>query len=362
MASSNNETIKNSATKRRKLIITATKLLFILFILSNVSFYFHERSKWINSQHAHLKAKEYYVLNRMVFFYRKILTNVVRVDNPLMYPFNKLQEALYNKGISYLPQDDAEESVWKYNFFLYFYGKGFYLPDDGTPKNIDSVSQAKVMMLDEIYNVIVNLATKPIADKEINEIRYKIFPLIAMLYQSNQFDYFGNDASPVVRDRLLRDKEKFTRMINIVDWLEKNKLAWNFYPTVLNDITNKEQQVEMFHYVSVLNLLEYILLKKIHYHELGCNDTYAINFIDNRNALIKFCERNDLRISPKQIRLVKNIALSSGNSAVIYYLLADKCRLVSINTFSEAEQTKNWQKEGYTELEREMDLSIQRNK
>lgn len=307
-------------------MITAIKLLFIFFILSNVSFYFHERSKWINSQHAHLKAKEYYVLNRMVFFYRKGLTKVVQVDNPIMYPLNKLQKALYNKGVSYLPQDDGESAVWKYHFFWQFYCKGYDLPNDGTPESIDNVSPLRIKTLDEIYSTLESLATKKISDPEIDSMRYKVLPITAELYALNHLYYYGNKSSPYRRNRFMIDRERYQRILNIVSWMETNYQNWKSKPDIYNEIRQKHQHIELSHYVSLLVYSELVLVKKIAFFDFSCNDHYASLFIKTRKQLLDFMSRKNLYVNKSQLELARKIAFNSNHNNTLAYLLVNNCR------------------------------------
>ena len=47
---------------------------------------------------------------RYGIFYKVMLNSVFDADSIAMKPLNKLQSYLYNKGIKYIPEDDAERA------------------------------------------------------------------------------------------------------------------------------------------------------------------------------------------------------------------------------------------------------------
>ncbi|MFZ5997811.1 MAG: hypothetical protein ACOYW7_10025 [Nitrospirota bacterium] len=344
----------------KKRIVT---LILAFIIATNIFFYFNERIHWINDDHAHLKAKEYYVLGRMVFFYRKMLSLLIKVDNPIMSPLNSLQETIYNKGISYIPENDGERAVWKYNFDLYFYGRGFYLPNDGTPETINAVSPLRKKILDDTYNVIETLATKPIADREMNETRYKIFPLIAAFYGSNQYYYFGNEAHYSRGIRLIEDTEKIGRVKKIVYWLVDLRQAWdsNKSPWILNEIRTKEPQIEMFYYDALIHATQNILVRQLADLEFSCEGYYTKLYAQKRREFIDFLSVRQGRIRADQIKLIYGMTFESERAKTFSYLLNAKCGIAPDKGFPDEEWIRKALQEGFGEMGDLMDKSIRRN-
>jgi hypothetical protein len=202
-------------------------LIFIIFVSSNIVFYIKERIHWVSAEHAHIDAKEYFVLNNMVFFYRKMLNIFIEVDHPFMQPLNKLQENLYHKGVKHLPKDDAEIAIWRYKFFLYFYVRKNYMPKVylANPKD---VSKKRTDVLDEAYWIMETLAIKNIADFEMNqEIKYKIFPLIASFYALKHGNYFGSKAAFYRTKALMQSPVHMQRIERLIDWLITFKKGWD---------------------------------------------------------------------------------------------------------------------------------------
>lgn len=352
---------KPSSSKLNKRQLFGLILIFI--IASNIIFYFNERSHWINNNHAHLKAKEYYILGNMVFFYRKMLNLFVKVDNPIMHPLNKLQVAIYNKGISYIPEDDGERAVWKNKFELYFYGRGFYLPNDKSPETIDAISPLRVQILDDTYNVIESLATKPIADKEMNEMRYKIFPLVAAYYVTKQFYYFGNEAHYSQGIRLINDTEKIERNKKIVHWLNELRNAWDSDKGswMLRDMKTKEPQIEMFYYKGLISATEKILTRQLADLEFSCNGYYTELYAKKRKEFIEFLSARKGKIRKDQIKIMYGMTYGGERAKTYSYLLNAKCGIAPDEGYPDDDWIKKALEEGFGEMGDLMEKSIQKN-
>jgi len=352
----------NKNKKPRSKIQSLLVVLVIIFIFFNISFYMSERSHWINKDHAHLTAKEYFVFSEMVFLYRKMLNIFVEVDNPLMYPLNKLHEAIYKKGTSYLLLDDGEWAVWKYKLDLYFYGRKDYMPNDKTPVNLRSISPLRVKILDNFYSAIEALATKPIADSEMNDIRQKIFPLIASYYMVNQIFYLGNEPHAYVFMRLIEDKEKMERNVRLVSWLVAVRSDWDKHQKVLKEIRGKEPQIEMFYYNALIELLKRVLLRRMMDLEFGCDDYYTNLYLSSKKELQDFINHRAGRIRKDQVQLIYRMNFESYGARRLAYMLNRYCGVPK----DKAYPTEEWIKESFNNLywkyDDLMEKSIRKNK
>jgi hypothetical protein len=333
--------------------------IIIFFILFNLSFYLNERRHWINNSHAHLQAKEYFVLGKVVFFYRKMLNIVVNTENPVMRPLNNLQELLYNKGVALIPEKDAERAVWKYHFFYYFYGKGFHLPDDDMPRKVEVISPKKVKLLDEIFATIEIMAIQPIVDSEINKMRHKSLPLLIMLYQQNQGNYYGNYPDPSRMDKLLKDKNRFSRIPWLIDVLNKNMMYLESNEDTRNEISTSDYQVLVYHYMSILSMTGDVIRSKFESNKFKCSDAYNSIYIDNRTKLIHLLNSNKMRMPNSQRELIYSMALQSGNDPVYSYVLAKYCSFEKDEAYPNEEYLTKLQKsEKFIELEKKLKILL----
>lgn len=307
-------------TKKNIIII-----MILIFIGVNISFYIKERIHWMGEGHTNLQAKEYYILGNMVFFYRKILNIIFDVDNPIMYPLNKLQELIYNKGSKYLPNDDGEIAIWKYKFYLYFYVHKDYMPDF-TPKYPNDISSERIALLDEIYWTIETLATKRITDKEMNEeMKYMILPNLATFYDTKQTNYFGTKSGFYRTQALMDSSKHMQRVENIIEWLTKFKSEWT---TVLEKKIYKQHPVIIVnHYFALHENLTYLIRKNLNSKTFDCKHPYTDLFVKSRDEMYGDGESSALfRLPKRQTELYFDmIFIGTEMSNEILYLLHQKC-------------------------------------
>lgn len=65
---------------------------------------------------------------QVVFAHRKIAEQFLPPENPITWPYTKLQEFIYNWGAQLLSKDDGEMGVWKNQWFLYLYSRKSHRP------------------------------------------------------------------------------------------------------------------------------------------------------------------------------------------------------------------------------------------
>ena len=302
------------------------KLFIIFFILANMTFYEKERFHWINDEHSNLKAKEYYILGDMVFFYRKVLNIFFVADSPVMLPLNNLQELIYNEGIKYLPKDDGEIAIWRYKFFLYFYVRRNYLPEQHLD-NSKIISQKRVKVLDDMYEIIETLATKDINDSEMNQMKYKIFPLLVSSYGLGQGNYFGSKSGYYKIKKLMQSKKHMIRMEKIIDWLIKFKSEWS--DELKNSIEKYNPMIVVAHYFALIDLTERIIDKDLTINGVfRCDNPYINLYIKSRKEIYGDGENTALfRLKKGQDKMLYRMIFTTHLSKSLVYLIHNKCNI-----------------------------------
>ncbi len=312
--------IKKPKFKKKILLI-----LLLVFLGGNISFYMKERFYWINNEHANLKAKEYFILGNIVFFYRKILNIFVEVDNPIMSPLNTLQESIYNEGVKYLPENDAEIAVWKYKFFLYFYTRKNYLPDKHL-SNSKTISKKRVKVLDDMYWAIEILATKNIADSEMNKMKYKIFPFIASYYDLVQGNYFGSEAGYYRIKALMQNEKYMQRVENIINWLVVFKDELNSDLTLSKDIEKKHPEIIVAHYLALTDFIEMIMDRELKGKSFICKNSYIDLFVQSRKEVYGDGKTSALfRLKRGQSKVLYQMIFQQQRTNIIVYELHEEC-------------------------------------
>lgn len=321
MKSNTNLNYERKASKKKIVFF----LLIIIFIFGNISFYLKERAHWINDNHTNLKAKEYFILNNMVFFYRKMLNIFVEVDNPVMYPLNNLQEVIYNKGIKHLPKDDAEIAIWKYKFFLYFYVRKNYKPDKYL-SNSKIISKKRVKILNDMYWAIETLATRPISDSEMNHMKYKIFPLIVSYYELSKGNYFGSKAGYYRIKALMQNKEHVQRIEKIINWLIIFKGEWNSDLILYKEIDKKHPEIIVAHYLALIGFIEVILDKAIQNKSLLCDNPYIDLYAKSRKEIYVDGKNSALfKLKNGQDKVLYQMIFQTQLTKILLYELHEKC-------------------------------------
>ncbi len=110
------------------------------------------------------QAKEYFVAGQPLLGLCLILTGPLNPDNPVLQPLHGLQRLIYQQGIKHLPDDDGEIGVWT---DLWFHSP--YMRRMHDPYGSDKFHPSPTMrhLLDQIYESIEIMATRPFADARV---------------------------------------------------------------------------------------------------------------------------------------------------------------------------------------------------
>lgn len=255
------------------------KLFCIFFILSNLFLYLSERRKYTNDIYP--QAREYFVINDMIFVYRYILNTFVEVDNLIMQPLNKLQKYFYGKGIKYIPENDAERAFWNSKFNLYPYIRKTYMPK-AFNKNSFVSSEIHTQILDDIYQTIVDLDRYEFKDTNLVNMKYKILPSLIQYFRLYSYLYAGNDSryakqlyEIAIQDRHLSDKLNFLSnlLLRYIDEVNNSDFK--------KEIFNEEKGFLEVSYISMIKISQGYIYGKLLKKDLSCNDEIIKKYLDN---------------------------------------------------------------------------------
>lgn len=221
-----------------------TKIVLLTSVIL-IAVYANQRIEWMGKDNAHLDAKEYWVSGQVIASLRLAGTLVLHPENPLLWPYNFLQEVVYDKGIQYLPKEDGELGVWTDAWFIYPYNRRGLLPKVKVKTDkwfhlIDPVFTAKetfpkiIAMLDRTWFAIQTMATKPYADKKMKvDNYYRNFPRTVMYY--HVYESFYVPWQQGMFKKMMADPRYVPRNEHLVEWLDKIKKEWEasgFYSTM----------------------------------------------------------------------------------------------------------------------------------
>jgi len=202
----------------RSFFIKSLRITGIVFVL----LYGWQRTKWMGDDNRHYAAKEYWVSGQPLSGFRHTLTIILHPDNPLTRHLTFLQQVIYDRGISCLPNRDGEIGVWKLQwFFRPFIEKFERTYGDNNKKK---TSPRMIHFLDDVWNTIEILSTREIEDPSMIRIYYEKFPYAAGYYDLFDSHYMGVFAGSA--KKLLKDPFYSKRLIVLVNYLDDLQGKW----------------------------------------------------------------------------------------------------------------------------------------
>lgn len=317
-----------SVEKLKSFFTNSTMKIFMIFFLgSNVTLYTVQRGEWINKHTINHNAKEYFVAGMPIVFYKKGLNLIFSADSIVMAPFNFLSQSLYVKGVKLLPKDDGEKYYWRYRFFNYWYIRGAgYMPDNdySTPKPITKQQQE---ILYDMYEVIQGLATSNIADKTVNEERYKAFVSVAFYYNTYKLIQYNEYIIDNFSDRArvaLQDKEYLQKNSNILKWTLKFQQEYKQNNKLKEVIENENPILWVSYYVLLHDTSEDFIFKMIIENRLDCNSQYIDIYLNSSRDLIKI-DSPFYKMSQSQQEIIKLGTFDTYMHHFNAYMLKKEC-------------------------------------
>ena len=314
------------------------KIIFLTFLIL-CGVYTIQRIEWMGEDNAHLTAKEYWVSGQVVASIRFALVRVLHPENPLLWPYNRLQKVIYDKGIKYLPKEDGEIGIWTDAWFIYPYNRRGLLPKVSVDSKfgrhlIDPVFKADkkfpkiISHLDRCWFALETMATKPYADKRMKfQNYYRNFPRLAMYYLVYDGFYVGKYLGSA--KYLLRDPKYTSRLEKLLKWLEDLKTRWKangFY----KKIWNKYPKIGAGRSIVELGVLQDLLSVLAYRRGFRCDHPWIeklyMNYANlmsddyNTNILLRFKQ-----VNKKDALMIYEDAIYSSRGELCQYVLKYFC-------------------------------------
>ena len=261
--------------------------------------------------HSNLRAKEYYVVGQVVYFYRysisKILSHPDRYGT--MTPLNNLQKIIFNFGSRRLPATDAEKAAWAERWFIYIYSKNL-LVKDGTYKIKNNIERYKFITEDNdiitskiaradnfhilpreneyfdlVWNCLESLATKKFADKKMRELSYlRNFAGLAHYYSYRAPEAYTK--IPIGSRRFYVQMRSMTKRNEmLVNWMNNLKDDWA-KDNEFKYFIQKNPRLDAMLQLSMIMTLMDIIDSRIHFNEFSCSDPFLHQLEKSRNEFI----------------------------------------------------------------------------
>lgn len=283
--------IINWAKKHRRLVLTIN-ILFIIIFINAVTFNEILKSDVCLSE---IKQVNLYMAGAGTVdkLYLKPIAKTVNINNPILKPIIFVRDFLYSKGLSYLPKDDAESSIFWY--YIKFSPFKTYI------SKMDFANSEKY--LDDVYNNIQNFYKYPLKNPKYKLARYDMFITTANLYVYDLIHLYKKYKSV---DDLYKD-EKQVEKINDLFTLFTNARVYltNSEPETLKKYHEGDTR---FKEIVLVNAITQVLVEnELHKNPNKCPNKLTIFHWQSVSALLLSIEHQKLyNLSSCQKQVIKD--------------------------------------------------------
>jgi hypothetical protein len=228
-------------------------------------FYINQAIKYFGGDRAYPQAKSYKIVADVVTFHfnffiasRNLYYRPIGVK--LIEPYEELQNYLMKKGFEYIPKNDAERAIWKYEYHYANYFRARTAPIDFdvlTPTNLHyileiggfpTVYKPKAReMLQEVEMLMNDLKNNPIKDARYDKVE-RYTSAINLTVWWNQFHFLkytfgamspGEEVSQEYMNMInswVEDLEYLSYTQSLLDWLDKVKIEADHSSELQNEL------------------------------------------------------------------------------------------------------------------------------
>jgi len=263
-------------------------------------------------------------------------------ENVLMKPLTILQEIIYVQGKLHLPKDDAEISVWHYEWFVYPYSRRDLVPYSLQKDDLSEMQK----LLDETWQDIENMMDLQIADKGMKKRSNELLPAAMMYYTGRDKHYkYGMYEKVPWRLGLAKDVRLIARYKKIVNWAESLKK---------NDYKYKGKEITPLSFGAMLvaknDSLERIIMGEIYERSFTCENPYLEQFYDSQKEFSGGISQELWEKHFKQWSMYHDIISKSRGAVAIVGILSNKCNSRVFSTISKYQIKMLFSNPEYREL------------
>jgi len=323
-------------------------VVFSLFLIIKIFDYF-------GTQRAYPQAKAYKIVADVSTFYFETFIasrNLYFKPSGLKYiePYEEWQNYLMQKAFKYIPKDDAERAIWRYEYYYANYVRARIAPIDFDKLNASNLRMLIVMsghptlhkpiareMLEEVERLVDMLMSGNMQDKTYSNInRYMVTTLFASWIEDMHFlKYTLGVTSPRYRtDEYINlryswteDKAYLNRTDRLVNFLDKTKKKIE-QDKNLKSFLKKHKYIYPNMTALRVGLMARLVYVDLLYREFSCDLQSLQRYVKNREEFLEYSKGDRVyrRFSKRERRLVEKSVVYRGNY-LIRYILYKKCNL-----------------------------------
>lgn len=257
------------------------KNIILFFFVCIATIYMGQRIRWTGSDNANLEAKEYFVAGQVLQGFRLLLTSYIHPEIFILQPLNQLQHHIYTKGIRYLPENDGEQAAWKNRWFHYHYNRRHRI---ALMDKLSKPSERTIHLLDDWWLALESMATKPFADRQMEEIHYYQSYSVAVLSYT-LLEGLSTGHIAVSGGRMAKLQLHVTRSRLLVQWLNELRKKWSTSPDTQQFLKSSPKQLAIFQYVLLCELRD-VIRGDIHSREFSCDSPFVKQYVHVRKEFV----------------------------------------------------------------------------
>jgi len=235
------------------------KLSILAFFVSFGFFYIFKAVDYFSDKRAYPQAKAYKIVADLVLFnYDLFIANRNLYYRPIglkfIKPYQNIQSYLMQKGFQYIPKDDAERAIWRYEYFYANYVRARAAPIDFeklTPDDLGYIlrigghptiykPQAKQMLI-EVEYLLDMLMDSPMKDKRYDQVeRYMTTILFSEWLEKFSFLHYTLGVRTVDEESSKEYREAIEQWTDDPKYLKRLSMLTNWLDIVKKKIDNSK--------------------------------------------------------------------------------------------------------------------------
>jgi len=327
--------------KNRSLLKMGFGLFFIVHLLFFLVSYF----TYVNDDTKYHKAKAYYAVGAIPHVYSVVLGHITTPLHPaflgLNLPITKIKEILFEKGVEYIPKDDAERELWEYEWFYYPYvirAEGMWGRYVGKVGSGDKAFGEEVYLhyankLNRLYEIMEALNSKSLADNK-KQLEAKIsFALMARYYFLEKLALAPYDEyvmsmtkSPSLYLRTNAEMKKRSRKIAL--WLKQTReelFNSQEFTNYKEAHPRKATLAEIRLFGTLIWYFENNLMIDIHEKKFSCESEAVLEYVKSRKTLLKGTDSS--AITSRDADDIYNASVNNIQSEFTRKVLSKYCQI-----------------------------------
>ncbi len=329
-----------------------TKFVIFSYFATFIFLYIFKATDYFSEDRAYPQAKAYKIVSDLVLFdFDFFIANRNLYFRPIglkfIKPYQEIQAYLMKKGFQYIPKDDAERAIWRYEYFFSQYIRARAAPIDFDKLHKDDLGyilrigghptiykpQAKQMLI-EVEQLLDMLMDAPMKDKRYDQVeRYMTTILFSQWWEQFSFLHYTlgvrtphEYSSNAHIDRLMQwtdDPHYLKRLSKLSAWLDKTKEKIDNSKALRQEMKKHKLLYPELMALRVKIASNLTYSNMLNGGKISCDNEYLQKYLTYKTKFVKYAKTDNIYI--KLNWQEKWISKSLANNSLEDYLLYSYC-------------------------------------